>query len=589
MVDKGAFLATLPPGSARCRRLPRERICTLCCAPCRVWGRRRPGRVPADDGSCDERSCDELIPADHAGEGGEDGVTFGGTSCTGAVDQHGDSASNSLCADAPFAPPAANPKVAPGRLGLPRFDPLPIEPAGDPPAGSESAWQVERIARKASKRLDYHKCAVHYQEAATLYRTGGVSSAAARCFACAADAFLNHGLPFEALICCQFGLRMVDQDICSLICGTRALEALGLLHLCEITLRLILSDAGTSRAVYEQMQRSLTRVMKRAMDIAKGDHQVLEEQIDRMGSLLETVETGHWTTQVKELAACTWGRSELVHQGFITVQPNPNPAVVERIALYSVLRYRVRKRSLRRLSAAGMAGPCSLNGEVCTLPRTFAISPCSNMLDETACVKLASDRFLVVDGAIPLRTLSRVLAEISALATNGYMMADPEDICCYRAFGTAWPFFSRDGEPCQMLEKDCPATCEVTRQLAGIAHAIEDTLEERFGVPQTVHISFYPCGADYKKHLDSSNLYGGFDDNPFRLTMTIFLFDDSAQRASGQMRYWPSAGGRLGRAAPREVHFLNGRIVIFWSREIWYELAVSGQSRYMLTLWLHDR
>merc|ERR1712032_510809 len=135
----------------------------------------------------------------------------------------------------------------------------------------------------------------------------------------------------------------------------------------------------------------------------------------------------------------------------------------------------------------------------------------------------------------------------------------------------------------------CSAVCAVIRQLAGMARVIEITLEERLAVPPVWYLHAYRVGARYMKHLDSNNLYGGFDDNPHKLTMNLFLSHKPEKPSTATMRYWPSAGGKIPRTTPRDINLLHGRIVIFWSREIWYEFDNDDQLRFVLTLYLHDR
>merc|ERR1711862_114197 len=127
----------------------------------------------------------------------------------------------------------------------------------------------------------------------------------------------------------------------------------------------------SSMAMRNSAIESLGRLRQKAGEISRGKPEVMEEQIARLGHLLEETEKDHWINEVTQLAACSSGRSELLQQGMI-VAHEASSSALDRVAVYRLLRLRVRKRLIHRLDVAGLIVPAyGCHGERCRLPRAF--------------------------------------------------------------------------------------------------------------------------------------------------------------------------------------------------------------------------
>ncbi len=92
-----------------------------------------------------------------------------------------------------------------------------------------------------------------------------------------------------------------------------------------------------------------------------------------------------------------------------------------------------------------------------------------------------------------------------------------------------------------------------------------------------VHMTIYPPGAFYKRHLDQFK-----SDNHRKLSIICYLNHDWKEAHGGQLRIHLPEG-------PFDVYPLAGRLVCFRSDQIEHEVLPATRERLSLTGWIVDR
>ncbi len=92
-----------------------------------------------------------------------------------------------------------------------------------------------------------------------------------------------------------------------------------------------------------------------------------------------------------------------------------------------------------------------------------------------------------------------------------------------------------------------------------------------------LHLTFYPAGAFYKRHLDQFR-----KDDHRKLSLICYLNDDWKVEHGGQLRIYRPDG-------PLDILPVGGRVVCFRSDQIEHEVLPATRERYSVTGWLLDR
>ena len=92
-----------------------------------------------------------------------------------------------------------------------------------------------------------------------------------------------------------------------------------------------------------------------------------------------------------------------------------------------------------------------------------------------------------------------------------------------------------------------------------------------------VHMTLYPVGTFYKKHLDQFR----YDDHR-KLSIICYLNPDWKEKHGGQLRMYLPEG-------PMDILPMAGRLVCFRSDLVEHEVLPATRERYSLTGWLIDK
>lgn len=92
-----------------------------------------------------------------------------------------------------------------------------------------------------------------------------------------------------------------------------------------------------------------------------------------------------------------------------------------------------------------------------------------------------------------------------------------------------------------------------------------------------VHMTMYPPGAFYKRHLDQFSR-----DDHRKLSIICYLNEDWRADYGGQLRMWPSD-------TPVDVLPMAGRLVCFRSDMLEHEVLPATKARLSITGWILDR
>eukprot|EP00747_Dinoflagellata_sp_TGD_P208234 gnl/TRDRNA2_/TRDRNA2_81747_c0_seq1.p1 gnl/TRDRNA2_/TRDRNA2_81747_c0~~gnl/TRDRNA2_/TRDRNA2_81747_c0_seq1.p1 ORF type:complete len:551 (+),score=108.65 gnl/TRDRNA2_/TRDRNA2_81747_c0_seq1:54-1655(+) len=450
-----------------------------------------------------------------------------------------------------------------------------------PVPSHEAAEQLRKSADSAYLKKDLAQAEMQYAEAARAFGAREDAANAAVCWTKCGSTRLALDRLYDALGALEMAVKGDPTHWQGVYQSTVALDKLGLLDLAADRLQKALTMKTPGESQFREL---LKRVKSRIAAIESGDGQILMEEIQRLGSLIDDKEAGFWISEVGERARTKEGRDELVEKGFLTKAHRnlPNPVDVARRASYVALKYRVNKRMQRALSAAGF-----INGmnDPCVLPSSLKDPSALELLTENACADLSRDRLAVIDGAFSEPLMRRVKGELQAMRAGKLLQNDQNDVCNPLQEAKYMPFLP--GEGGQDFQKRCPCAYEVVRRICGMPLILEENLGLRLAVPQSVMLACYPPKASYKMHLDSYALQGGHEDVPRKVTILLYFNLGWTPKLGGQLRYWKPFDA--GKGTYTDIQPLPGRIVAFMAEEIWHEVTESFEDRYALTLWVHDR
>ncbi len=121
-----------------------------------------------------------------------------------------------------------------------------------------------------------------------------------------------------------------------------------------------------------------------------------------------------------------------------------------------------------------------------------------------------------------------------------------------------------------------PAISLYLNRVEGLMHYLNQTLFLSLK-DYEVHITVYPIGTFYKRHLDQFK-----KDDHRRLSLICYLNEDWRKEHGGELRIYPPG-------APLDILPVMGRMVCFRSDQLEHEVLPATRPRYSLTGWLLDQ
>lgn len=125
----------------------------------------------------------------------------------------------------------------------------------------------------------------------------------------------------------------------------------------------------------------------------------------------------------------------------------------------------------------------------------------------------------------------------------------------------------------------------VTSLLWSLPLTLQEALGLELRVPQNITVSSVPTGATCPQQLDAQvRASDGTTDIPRVLTVLLYLSHQPT--TGGALRLHTSGGSAT--SSTRDIEPVPGRLVIFYSQEVAYEVLKSDGERYALTMWLWE-
>jgi tetratricopeptide (TPR) repeat protein len=321
-----------------------------------------------------------------------------------------------------------------------------------------------------------------------------------------------------------------------------------------------------------KVERALASVQHKCPD-AMEMMRVLEEELVVLSGAIGVDAATERIDWLNAHAATTDGRAKLEEYGFLLKEEASFGEL--RPAHYRSLSYVVHKvyqtAMQRRVLNEQAGGSFTKSPDDIQSEWQAAVSL---PLTERHCEILGRERVVIVDDVLPTSVLISMQAELSQWIACGMLTENPDDLCNPLQRSIDLPLWNREWTS-QHLDTECPGLATAVSALLQLPSLFESALGLQLCVPQAIMCAAYPPGAFYRKHLDSH----GPDDNARILTVLLYC------------GWQPQQGGALRYYQPNESDYVDiepvpGRLVAFFSREIWHEVLPSEGERLALTLWI---